>query len=233
MRTRNRTVSAADSAKSLLLGLLIAVAGNPLARAASSALTGLDRRLTLASATVNFKREIASPETRRVAHWVLTSDDNHGLPFVIVDKKNARVFAFHANGQLRGAAAALLGSAIGDDSVAGIGERELSGISPDERTTPAGRFVASLDRNLRGREILWVDYAAAISLHPVIVGKPGERRAQRLATPTALDNRISYGCINVPAAFFRNVIHKAFTGTNGVVYVLPETRSPETVFALH
>jgi hypothetical protein len=67
-------------------------------------------------------------------------------------------------------------------------------------------------------------------MHPVITTKPEERRAERLATATPLDNRISYGCINVPAKFFENVVHAAFTGTNGIVYVLPETRPARTVF---
>jgi hypothetical protein len=107
----------------------------------------------------------------------------------------------------------------------------MSRIRPEERTTPAGRFVAALGRNWHGKEILWVDYDDAISMHPVITTKPAERRAQRLATPTPLDNRISYGCINVPAKFFENVVRPAFTGTNGIVYVLPETRSARAVFA--
>jgi hypothetical protein len=68
-------------------------------------------------------------------------------------------------------------------------------------------------------------------MHPVITTKPEERRAQRLATPTPLDNRISYGCINVPAKFFENVVRPVFSGTNGIVYVLPETRSAREVFA--
>ena len=102
---------------------------------------------------------------------------------------------------------------------------------PEERTTPAGRFVAALDRNMHGKEILWVDYENAISMHPVITTKPAERRAQRLATPTPLDNRISYGCINIPPQFFDKVVRPAFTGTDGIVYVLPETRSAHAVFA--
>lgn len=94
----------------------------------------------------------------------------------------------------------------------------------------AGRFVAALDRNFSGTEILWVDYDGAVSLHPVITSKAQERRAQRLATPSPLDNRISYGCINVPVEFFKRVVAAAFTGTNGIVYVLPETRSAQKVF---
>ncbi len=178
----------------------------------------------------NFELERASHEARYVADWVVDSADNHSMPFAIVDKTEAKVFVFDADGRLRGAAAALLGLARGDDAVPGIGDRAMSSIRPEERTTPAGRFVAALDRNLRGKEILWVDYDDAISMHPVITTKPAERRAQRLATPTPLDNRISYGCINVPAKFFENVVRPAFTGTNGIVYVLPETRSAREVF---
>lgn len=179
----------------------------------------------------NFEQESTSQDARHVADWVVDSGDNRSMPFVIIDKTNAKVFVFNADGQLRGAAPALLGLARGDDAVPGIGDRKLSSIRPDERTTPAGRFVAALDRNLRGEEILWVDYDTAISLHRVVTTNPKERRAQRLDTPTPLDNRISYGCINVPAEFYNGVVSPAFTGTNGIVYVLPETRSPQKVFA--
>jgi hypothetical protein len=178
----------------------------------------------------DFERVEASKVARQVADWVLDSGDHGPLPFMIVDKKEAKVFAFYADGRLRGAAFALLGLALGDDSVPGIGKRSLASILPIERTTPAGRFVASLGRNLQGDEILWVDYEAAISLHAVITRNPKEHRAQRLATPSPLDNRISYGCINVPADFFKNVVLPTFKGTNGIVYVLPETRSAQAVF---
>lgn len=179
----------------------------------------------------SFELERVSHEARHVADWVVDSGDNDGMPFAIVDKADARVFVFGADGRLRGAAPALLGLARGDDAVPGIGTRALSSIRPEERTTPAGRFVAALDRNLRGKEILWVDYDGAVSMHPVITTKPEERRLQRLATLTPLDNRISYGCINVPAKFYDKVVRPAFTGTNGIVYVLPETRPAREVFA--
>ncbi len=178
----------------------------------------------------NLAQEPASLETRQLADWVVDSGDNRSMPFAIVDKTDAKVFVFYPDGRLRGAAPALLGQARGDDSVPGIGDRKISSIRPEERTTPAGRFVASLDRNLRGEDILWVDYVAAISMHRVHTNKPKERRLQRLATPTPLDNRISYGCINVPVKFYDNIVRPAFTGTNGIVYVLPETRSAREVF---
>ena len=117
------------------------------------------------------------------------------------------------------------------DSVCAVGNRKLSTIRPEERTTPSGRFVASLARNLRGEEILWVDYETAISLHRVVTSNRQERRAQRLASASPLERRISYGCINVPIPFYEQVVSPAFTGTSGIVYVLPETRSPKQVFA--
>lgn len=178
----------------------------------------------------NFGREVASLESRKLADWVVDSGNNGKLPFVIIDKVQGRIFVFDAKGQLQGAAAALLGQAVGDDSVPGIGERPLSSIRPEERTTAAGRFVASLDRDIHGKELLWIDYDAALSLHPVVKGVPSERRAERLATPTPLDNRISFGCINVPGNFYKDVVSPAFTGTNGIVYILPETRSAREVF---
>ena len=56
------------------------------------------------------------------------------------------------------------------------------------------------------------------------------RRLERLATLTPLDNRISHGCIDVPARFYEKVVRPAFTGTEGIVYVLPETRPARDVF---
>jgi hypothetical protein len=79
--------------------------------------------------------------------------------------------------------------------------------------------------------MLWIDYDTAVSMHPVITSKAVERRAQRLATPTPLDNRISYGCINVPPSFFKEVVMPTFKRTHGVVYVLPEVRRLEDVFS--
>lgn len=177
-----------------------------------------------------FALEPASIEVRHIADWAMDSGDNKGLPFVILDKVQARIFVFDANGRIRGASPALLGLARGDDTVPGIGDRPLSSIRPEERTTPAGRFVAERGMSTRGEDVVWVDYDSGVSLHRVVTSNPLDRRLQRLATPTPADNRISYGCINVPAAFYNNVINPSFTGTNGIVYVLPETRSVRLVF---
>ena len=172
----------------------------------------------------------ASSAASQVKTWVLETADNQGLPFMIVDKVNAQVFAFDREGVLLGTAPVLLGLSPGDVSPPGIGDSPLSGIAPEDRITPAGRFIASMGENLGGKGILWIDYDTALSLHPVITARASDRRFQRLASATALDNRISYGCINVPVTFFENVVEPAFDGTVGVVYILPETRSIEHVF---
>lgn len=179
----------------------------------------------------DFQGETVSRDAKRVADWVVATGDNGERPFVIIDKINARVYLFDMHAQFRGAAAALLGLGLGDDGVSGIGQRKLSTISPKERTTPAGRFIASLGNDYT-QDILWVDYDLALSLHRVITGNAKDRRRQRLASSTPLDNRISYGCINVPVDFYDKLIMPAFNGTTGVVYILPETRMIEEVFAM-
>lgn len=181
----------------------------------------------------DFGHERASTNARRLAHWVVTSRDAHGLPFVIVDKVDARVFAFDPLGRLRGAAPALLGLAKGDRATPDIGTRRLADISQAERITPAGRFEASLGRNLTGKDILWVDYPSAISLHRVISTNIRERRLQRLATPSTDDNRVSYGCINVPVAFYEQAVLPLFASSDGVVYVMPETAPLDAVFRIN
>lgn len=167
----------------------------------------------------------------RLAESIRQSADNQNLPYLIVDKVHARVAAFDARGRLQGVAPALLGSARGDHSVPGIGERPLAKILPHERTTPAGRFVAELGRNAQGEEIVWIDYDAAVSMHRVRATNPAERRLQRLASATPLDNRISYGCINIPVRYFDDVVRPLMRTGRAIAYVLPEIRSAGDVFS--
>lgn len=181
----------------------------------------------------DLRNEQADPQVRRVADWVMQTHDHRGMPFVIVDKQHVRVFVFRPDGKLEGATPALMGSAVGDDSVSGIGEREMSAILPHERTTPAGRFVSSPGVNSFGEDIIWVDYEAAVSMHRVRAKEPKERRLERLASETPDDNRISFGCINLPVAFYEGVVKPLLGQNHGVVYVLPETRPLQAVFGGH
>lgn len=181
--------------------------------------------------TADFAGEQASPDAQRLAQWVAHTGDHQRLHFVILDKKNAKVFVFGPDAKLVGASPVLLGYAPGDDTVPGIGKRPIDQVKPHERTTPAGRFVAEPGRNALGEDVVWVDYDAAVSMHRVRATDPKERRLERLASPTIDDNRISYGCVNMPVAFFEQVLRPAFDKRYGIVYVLPETKPLADVFA--
>lgn len=205
----------AFSAAALLLPLTASAVGQPLRAAKLADLRG----------------EQASSDVHRVADWALGSGDTGGLPFVIVDKRDSRVYVFDAQGQLSGETPALVGAARGDDSVPGIGTRPIASIRPEERTTPAGRFTAVMGRGPEGEDILWVDYEHAIALHRVVTHVPQERRLERLQSKIPAERRITYGCINVPVAFYDTVVEPMFEHTRGIVYVLPEQKRPEDVFA--
>lgn len=182
------------------------------------------------AAAIDFGRHRPSPEVEHVARWVRHAGDNARLPFLIVDKVNATVFVFEADGRLRGADPALLGMGAGDRLADGTVGQSLSALRTQDRITPAGRYLASIGRDLKGQDILWIDYASALALHRVVKGTPLERRAERLQSPTPDDNRISYGCINVPVPFFENVVGPAFAPTGGVVYILPEHGTARELF---
>jgi hypothetical protein len=177
-----------------------------------------------------FLNQAAPQVVRQMADWVADSQDNGSLPFVIIDKPDAKVFVFDKNGRLLGAAWALVGLGQGDDSVPGIGTMPLTAITPDMRTTPAGRFIVALGHDLGKLDVLWVDYPNAVSLHRVINTNLAERRLERIVSPVPAEHRISYGCINVPAKFFDNVVDPAFKSTKGVVYILPEVKTIRAVF---
>jgi hypothetical protein len=179
--------------------------------------------------------EVASAPTREVAAWTVATGDNQNLPFLIVDKVAAKLFLFDRHGALQAATAVLVGLARGDVSPPGIGDRKLSLITPAERITPAGRFVADKGLNLAGQGIIWVDYDAAIAIHRVTDVKPGastRNRLVRLASASPRDRRISLGCINVSEAFYDAFIRPTFDASRGIVYILPETKPLAEVFAI-
>jgi hypothetical protein len=184
-------------------------------------------------ARADFGSQLPSPVARAVANWVVDSRDHKSQPFVIVDKKDAKVYVFNASGQLKDASVALLGEAHGDDSAPGIGDKPLSQVLPEEKTTPAGRFIAELGMNTKGEDIVWVDYDAAVSMHRVRANVKAEQRLERLASPTPEDNRISFGCINLPPEFYDNTLKPTVQAGTTVIYVLPETRSPAETFAAY
>jgi hypothetical protein len=177
------------------------------------------------------RRALVDVDNARVAamvRQVVATNDAAGGDFLVVDKRQAELYVFASDGTPRGHTPVLLGSARGDYTVPGIGDRPIAQVLPHERTTPAGRFMGELGRNARNEDVVWVDYDAAVSIHRVLTTNPKERRMERLLSPTPDDNRISYGCINVLPDFFEQHIRPHFVGRRSAIYILPEETSPST-----
>lgn len=164
-----------------------------------------------------------------LAGWVVASNDNHGYPFAVIDKASAQVLVFGGDGRLRGAAPGLFGSAVGDHTAPGIAGLALREIPGRDRTTPAGRFVGGYGPSLDAGRVLWVDYESAVSIHPTAAGTPAEHRAERLASATPDDNRVTHGCINVDTRFYEQVVRSTFQ-RGGIFYILPDTDSLADTF---
>lgn len=214
-----------ESRLSLLLIALLSAAVLAQPAAAASAALQPDRLPAAASFA----------EATRVAAWIQATGDNASLQFMIVDKVNARLFLFDEAGTPRANTPVLLGMARGDDSPPGIGTRKLAAIKPAERITPAGRFVAQAGEDMSGRDIIWIDYGAAIAIHRASDRKPRmgvDSRVARLSSATAGEKRVSLGCVNVSTAFYDLYIQPSFGVSKGIVYILPETRSATVEFGL-
>ena len=139
-------------------------------------------------AAPDFAAEPASADARYAAAWVLAGADHHERPFAVVDKHDARIYVFEADGRLVGASAVLLGVAPGDFS-AGAG-RAPSSLSPAERTTPAGRFAALPGRNDKGEDIVVIDLTGKSDIADFMVIASGRSTRQVASMADHLRERI-------------------------------------------
>jgi hypothetical protein len=172
----------------------------------------------------------ASDDARYVEHWIRARGDDHGRPFVIVDKKAARIFVFGAGGKLVGESSTILGQSRGDVPVPGAGQKNPSDLLPNERKTPAGRFESQPGRNLHGEPVVWVDYDTGIAIHRVRPGISQMQRVSSLATDDPNNKRLSLGCVVVPEDFFWTVVIPTMGQGRGTVYVLPEDEPVQALF---
>jgi hypothetical protein len=171
-----------------------------------------------------------SQPVREVANWSFFTGDTHGRAAVILDKKEATVYVFASTGRLLGSSPVLLGLQVGDDAEPGVGDKPLSQVRDDEKTTPAGRFVAEPGTNDAGEDVVWFDYDQGLAMHRVVRGTPAERRAERLASPAPDQRRISFGCVNLPRAFYEGVFSPTVRERGAIIYVLPEIKTVHEVF---
>lgn len=179
-------------------------------------------RLSATAVQAQMDAAALSPQAQQMVRVALDGGDAQGRPFAVVDKKEARLLVFRADGRLAGASPALLGLARGDTLDPNVGQMVATGIPPALRTTPSGRYDSQPGRNLKGELVIWVDYDAAFAIHRLRPSPASERRAERLASPSPDDNRISLGCVIVTGEFFDQVVRPVLGEGPGVVYVLPE-----------
>ncbi len=206
------------------IGKAMAAAGMCAAIAGAPAFAG-------ALVKADFGMTRVSDDARFVATWATVTADHEGLPFAVVDKRQARIYVFEASGRLAGETAVLIGEATGDESAPDVGEHTQNGSVPfEERTTPAGRFISQPGQNLNGEHVVWVDYQAAFAIHRLRPAANLRSREARLASATPDDNRATLGCVVVPPQFYEQVVQRVIGRTRAIVYVLPENTSVREAF---
>lgn len=166
----------------------------------------------------------ATPTETAVVQRVVQTGDNQGKNFIVADKKAGTLTVYNASGVELTSTPALFGKGAGDSITT-------------KNTTPSGRFELKRAANVDAKDYgasaqaLTVDgqtqtnNAGTLAIHRVLTKHAKENRAGRLASPTAADNRISHGCINVPAEFYEQYMDGA--GGN-VLYVMPDTAAAQT-----
>lgn len=158
-----------------------------------------------------------SQDANVTRNYVKANNDANGKPYVVADKQAGAIYLFDGNHNLLEQTPALFGANVADTKVDGA--------------TPAGRFNLSYAKYDQypsyGGSIQIFDkmpnlkdgVQEVFAVHRVI-NMPGQNRKGRLQSATVADNRISDGCINVPANFY----DKHFEGEfDGFLYVIPET----------
>jgi hypothetical protein len=163
-----------------------------------------------------------APAAAEVAARPVAHDAQDGRPFAIVDKRQATLSVYAANGRLIGRTPALLGLTPGDAEPSSARGKAPSALASHERVTPAGRFEAVPGRNLSGERVVWFDYEANLAIHRLRPAPAAQRRTERLASGNTQDHRITLGCVVVDPAFFDQVVLPTLGNGASLVYILPE-----------
>lgn len=173
---------------------------------------------------------VPSAEGQFVADWIVSSGDNRALPYAVIDKKNASIILYSGKGVALAQEPVLIGIALGDDASPGVGSKKLGDLGPAEKTTPAGRYLAKFGYASGRQQVLWVDYTNSVAIHaiPADAAKK-EKRRERMLSPEPDDNRITFGCINVPRALYVK-LRPMFQKKGGYVYIMPDVKPLEEVF---
>jgi hypothetical protein len=163
-----------------------------------------------------------APAAAEVAMRPVALDASDARPFAIVDKRNATLSVYAADGRLVGRTPALLGLTPGDVEPLSARGKSPDALGRHERVTPAGRFEAVPGRNLNGERVVWFDYDANLAIHRLRPAPATQQRPERLASARLEDRRITLGCVVVDPGFFDRVVLPTLGRGSSLVYILPE-----------
>lgn len=165
-----------------------------------------------------------APAAAEVALRPVAHDAGDRRPFAVVDKRQAMLSVYDADGRLLGRTPALLGLTPGDTEPASARGKAPAALKAHERVTPAGRFEAVPGRNLSGERVVWFDYEANLAIHRLRPAAAAQRRPERLASGNPAEARVTLGCVVVDPAFFDEVVLPALGRGPSLVYILPESQ---------
>lgn len=154
-----------------------------------------------------------------VRAWVQETKDNRGQKYIIADKVSGEMHIMDSRGNVLATMPALYGTQKGDAAVPG---QTPAGIfTLQQRYDVASSFGGDVQQFAEHTDgSIW-------AIHRVLTSNPKQMRQARLNSPTAEDNRISLGCINVPADMYNKYLKNGFKGK---LYVIPEQRPLGEVF---
>ena len=165
-----------------------------------------------------------SPTAQAVYEAMAPVAMKSGKWFMVADKPNGMLHIFKEDGSHALSDPTLYGKDTGDVMEA------VSSLKGGAKVTPAGTFTlkARPSTYAGGQELILVeskDYTGYIAIHAADTSDASENRLGRLDTPTATDNRVSYGCINTKHDTFINEIAPNIANLDGgMVFVLPDAQ---------
>lgn len=125
-------------------------------------------------------------------------------PLIIADKASGTLSIYRPENKSIISNPALFGQEIEDNL-----SMSSFDIGTSRKVTPAGTFIAEKAYSSKMHEpiIIFIHgKKQLLAIHPIYLGKPNERRIERIQSLSSEDNRISNGCINVLVDFF-NVLY--------------------------
>lgn len=168
--------------------------------------------------TIPTEANATTPTETAVVQNIISQNDNQGKQFIVADKQAGTLTLYTPQGQQITSTPALFGKETGDsisiNNATPSGRYDMNFID-GARIDGKGYGSSAQALSVNGR--LQENNAGNVAIHRVL---PIENRQGRLNTPTATDNRISHGCINVPVDFYDTHLDRK---QDTVVYVMPET----------